>query len=251
MKNNIAEYYKHTYDESKRLCLDNRHRLEFIVKQRIYEHFIGRLHKNAKVLEISCGTGAYTLPLAQQGIDITACDLCEHHIDILNENVKKSGLNVKTFVCNATSLPVPDSQFDMVIVGGALYHLNGDDKVKVINETFRVSKEHSVVLCDFLPKTHAVLQHLFRYKEVKEDVDDGIFYYNDKESIRTLCKCSEFKNNVSFMSVDCVSRFDTPDINKLSDEEIINFADFLWNTVVWNEELVNLSEHAVVCLRKN
>lgn len=250
MRNNIVDYYKNDYDESKRLTLDNRHKIEFDIKKRIYMLYITKNHHDAKVLEISCGTGAYTIYLAQQGIDITACDLCEEHINKLDADAKKLGLDIKTFVCDATELPFDDGQFDVVIIGGALYHLDDEGKLKAIDEAYRVSKSYSHTLCDFLPKTHAIFQHLFRYKEFTENVNDGIFYYDDKENIEDLSYKSKFRDAVSFMNIDCISRFAVSDINELPEKELQKFEDFLCDNILYNVELINLSEHAIVCFAK-
>ncbi len=57
-----------------------------------------KLNSNDSVLDIGCGNGVITIPLAQTASKVTAMDISGKMLEILTENAKNNGLNnIKTF----------------------------------------------------------------------------------------------------------------------------------------------------------
>ncbi len=100
------------------------------------------LKKGEKVLDISCGTGLVTFPIAKtvgsEG-EIVAIDLSEGMIEKATEEAKKKGMSNIIFEhMDAEELEFPDSTFDIAINSlGLMYYPNPD---KAIEEMYRVVK---------------------------------------------------------------------------------------------------------------
>ncbi len=87
------------------------------------------------VLEIGCGNGELSLALARSGINCTGIDVSSERIRRL-EAVETS--NLRFLQSEATSLPFPDSSFNIVISMQLFEHLHPDDVPIHLKEVLRV-----------------------------------------------------------------------------------------------------------------
>ncbi|MFQ5901178.1 MAG: methyltransferase domain-containing protein [Thermodesulfobacteriota bacterium] len=72
--------------------------------------------EEGKALDLGCGTGFITLPLAKMGIAATGIDLSSGMIDVLRSKAKREGLNHYLLsVADGDDLPFKDGQFDIAI----------------------------------------------------------------------------------------------------------------------------------------
>ncbi|GAA5520104.1 class I SAM-dependent methyltransferase [Aliifodinibius salicampi] len=100
------------------------------------------LQKDQKVLDISCGTGLVTFPIAKavggKG-EVTGIDLSEGMIDKAAEEAKRRGFSNIIFQhMDAEELDLPDESFDVAINSlGLMYY---PDPGKAIREMYRVVK---------------------------------------------------------------------------------------------------------------
>jgi len=79
-----------------------------------------------KVADIGCGIGASTVTLAKHlNADITAVDLCQDFLDILNTNAKKHGVadKITTLACPMQELPFEEGSLDVIWAEGAIYNI--------------------------------------------------------------------------------------------------------------------------------
>lgn len=247
-KNNIINYYDNIYEEDKRLSngCDNRHIVEREVKLSIYRKILSTYPKGSRILDISCGTGLYSIELANMGYDVFACDLCRKHIDILNKNTKSLNLNIKTDVCDAMSLPYCHNSFDLVLLAGAIYHLQPEEKVKAINEAINVCKVGGDILVDFLPQLHSLYQNVARYGDTEPELDD-IFSYDSKKDMK-----SYLNDNVAlegFYSTDGITRLIEYKVNNMTKEQLDRYITFCFKNSI-NQEIVDMSEHAIMDIIK-
>ena len=124
--NNLDDYYNQ-YDEDGRL--KRRYgQVEFITTNKyIHKH----LKPGDKIIEIGAGTGAYSIPLAKEGYDVTAVELVEHNLDILKSKITDD-MDIKAYQGNALDLSrFEDESFDVTLVLGPMYHLfTKEDKIK-------------------------------------------------------------------------------------------------------------------------
>lgn len=138
----LITHYTSNYNEQNRLQSDQAHSIEFITTM----HFLLKhLPKNGAILDCCAGGGAYAFPLAKNGYEVTAGDLIQKHVDILNEENKDGLLN---FIYQGNVLDMflfANQTFDAVLCMGALYHLKEyEERVKCIAECLRVLKDGGI-----------------------------------------------------------------------------------------------------------
>ncbi len=135
----VVDYYT-GYDEEGRLI---RHRAEFIATTFLLKKWIG---SEARILDVGAGAGAYTLYLASQGHSVTAVDPVPKHVDLIESKVTSSGnLNVSVVLGDARDLSAfTDSEFDTVLCMGPIYHLDGDEVRRAVQECTRVLRSGGI-----------------------------------------------------------------------------------------------------------
>lgn len=248
-ENDIKNYYANIYNEENRLAegCDNRHLVEKEIKMYLYKNILKLYPKGIRILDISCGTGRYSIELAKMGYDVYACDLCENHIILLNEKANKLNLKIKACVCDAKSLPFDSNMFDLVLLAGAIYHLPPNDKIQAINEAIRVCRKRKNILIDFLPKLHANYQSIARYGELLTE-KDNIFSYDSKEDMKSYLKHQGVKL-CNFFSTDGITRFISYKVNEMNKEQLNKYIAFCIKEST-DESIVDMSEHAIMNIMK-
>jgi len=89
-----------------------------------------------RVLDVGCGNGIFTLRFAGEGGNVTGLDYSRH---LLGQNTHP------LLVCgDATSLPFPDGNFEVVFEANVLHHV--PDRETVIREMARASSRYVVLL---------------------------------------------------------------------------------------------------------
>lgn len=119
------------------------------------------------VLEMGCGPGYYTPAIARAispGGKVTALDLQQEMLDIVEGKIKKQGLkNVSTVKGNAQTLPFDDQSFDFI---WALYVLEEvADLERVAREMFRILRPGGTVAVaqvsfDFTKEQKAYMRYI-------------------------------------------------------------------------------------------
>ncbi|WP_174734014.1 demethylmenaquinone methyltransferase [Mesobacillus harenae] len=107
------------------------------------------VQKGAHALDVCCGTGDWTIALADavgpEG-KVTGLDFSKNMLKIGEEKVKELNLDQVTLIHgNAMELPFPDSSFDYVTIGFGLR--NVPDYLQVLKEMRRVLKPGGIAVC--------------------------------------------------------------------------------------------------------
>ncbi|MBA2882227.1 SAM-dependent methyltransferase [Desulfosalsimonas propionicica] len=79
-----------------------------------------------KVADIGCGTGASALLLARLlNAQITAVDLLQDFLDVLNERAESAGVadRISTLACSMDNLPFANEELDIIWSEGAIYNI--------------------------------------------------------------------------------------------------------------------------------
>ena len=115
----LEEYYN-KFNEEKRL--NSRHgRVEFITSMKYIHDCLGSLmnekqldlRSQIKILDVGAGTGRYSVPLAEEGYDVTALELVKHNLGRLKQKSDK----VKAYQGNATKLKkFGNDEFDLTLL---------------------------------------------------------------------------------------------------------------------------------------
>lgn len=97
--------------------------------------------EDKSVLEIACGTGRFTVMLAERGADIVGLDISDAMLAQGREKAQAAGVGdqVEFMRGDAARLPFPDDHFDAVFAM-RFFHL-ADTPVKFLSEMRRVSKQ--------------------------------------------------------------------------------------------------------------
>src|SRR4051794_36441290 len=91
-----------------------------------------------EVLDVAAGTGNLALLAAEEGADVTACDISPRQVELGSERTKAEGVDVEWLVADAEELPFEDDRFDCVAsVFGAVFAPRPE---VVAAELFRVVK---------------------------------------------------------------------------------------------------------------
>lgn len=81
------------------------------------EAFVARmeLKPGARVLDVACGTGNVTIPLARRGSKVTGLDMTPHLLAEARARAAREGLRIRFDQGFAETLPYPDGSFDMLV----------------------------------------------------------------------------------------------------------------------------------------
>jgi len=88
---------------------------------------LSKLHTGSRVLEIGCGTGQLSVPLAQHGIDLVAIELGPNLAALARQNLKRFP-NAQVEVSSFEEWPLPSQKFDAVVCASAFHWLDPDSR---------------------------------------------------------------------------------------------------------------------------
>jgi len=120
--------------------------------------------KNQKVLDLGCGTGRYTIFLAQKGLEVIALDISRIPLSILAKRIKNKPYRkrIKLVKTSASRIPYPNKSFDIVISIAVLHHGKAKQIKGWFKEVKRVLKRDGYFLLSVLSKND------LRYNSGKE-----------------------------------------------------------------------------------
>ena len=100
--------------------------------------------KNSKIVDIACGGGRVSIPLAKLGAKVTGVDITKEMLDFAKKNAKKNKCLPNLFLVNesAWDTKLPSNSFDNVLLLGILEHLPDTYKKKTLKEAFRLCKKN-------------------------------------------------------------------------------------------------------------
>lgn len=90
------------------------------------------------VVDLGCGSGQLSLPLARGGARVTAIDISPVMIDLLQKLASNAGLeNLAAQVAPIERFDLPAESVDLVVSNYALHHLRDRDKALVVTAAAR------------------------------------------------------------------------------------------------------------------
>ncbi len=148
-----------------------------------------------KVLDIACGVGRVTIPLAQRGAQITGVDISEAMLNLCHKNIESVGIkeNVELLkIKNASELPLSDGSFDVVLCLGLLEHLPAKIREQVLSEISRITRPEGETLIIVNNDESLFLQKLDRY-HMEHQTENGYFVsLVGKKTIETALRKNGF-----------------------------------------------------------
>ncbi|MGB9676061.1 MAG: class I SAM-dependent methyltransferase [Candidatus Bathyarchaeales archaeon] len=125
------------------------------------------LYKSAKILDVGCGPGKWSIFLDKFG-SITAIDVSPEMVLLAKENARKHGLrNVAFYVMDVSKLNFPDAVYDFVNCVTVLQHIHDDERWRMaIREIVRVTRTGGYMLLFETAPNVAVIKRT-RYLKIR------------------------------------------------------------------------------------
>lgn len=265
---NKIETYYNKFNEEKRL--DSRHgQVEFRVTMKYIHESLDILKRELNVfdnsaisiLDIGAGTGRYSVPLCEEGYQVTAVELVKYNLGIL----KKKNSNVTALQGNALNLKrkFKDNTFDFTLLFGPMYHLmTTEDKVKALSEAKRVTKPGGFILVAYTMNEYSVVMYAIQENHMKECIEKGML----SDTFRTIPNEESLYDYVRIEDIDMYNKmaglrrekiispdgpvnYIRPFVNRLSDEDFEHVVEYQM-AIAERMDIIGAGAHTVDILRK-
>ena len=91
-----------------------------------------------RALELACGTGRLTIPIAQSGVEIVGADLSASMLEAARLKAQRADVNVQFFEADMRSFELPGPFSTILIPGNSLLHLfTADDLIQCFRNVRR------------------------------------------------------------------------------------------------------------------
>ncbi|MBR5932669.1 MAG: class I SAM-dependent methyltransferase [Treponema sp.] len=208
-----------------------------------------------KILDVGAGTGRYSIALSKEGYDVTAVELVERNLKVLESKHEK----VKCWPGNAMDLSfLDDDVFDITLLFGPIYHLmTEEEKLKAFSEAKRVTKSGGRILVSYVMNDYSVLTYCFKQNKIKECIEresltddfhqivtpDDLYSYLRLEDIDRLNEITGLKR-IKIIAADGAADYMRRELNAL-DEESFNWFIRYHLANCERPELLGASSHVV------
>lgn len=244
----INYYNKH--NEDKRLKTKHAN-IEYITAMKYIHDY---LEEGMSILDVGAGTGAYSIPLRNEGYDVTAIELVKQNLKYMEKE------NIKCFQGNAIDLSrFKDNSFDIVLLFGPMYHLlTMEEKIKALQEAKRVSKKY--IFISYCMNEFALIYHGFMDGYIKNDLNnidnnfkilkdnDNLYSYvrlEDIDYLKDVCKLKRIK----IINQDGPTEYIKKIVNNMDDETYNLFVKYHLSTCE-RPELLGAGRHILDILEK-
>jgi len=269
MENNetVLDYYETNSEDQRLLKI---HKIEFIRTKEIISRYLP--NKPIKIIDLCGAVGHYAYWLAEMGHEVHLLDLSPKHLERAKENRKLYKADLKNIeVGDARNVKYEDGTFDIVLLMGALYHLQEkEDRIQCLKETNRILKNGGIAIFAYISR-FAPLMESFQNGRIEDQkiqitveqelydgkhhnpeknlVDFTTAYLHSTDEIYTELSQAKFKDIVLY-AVEGFTRLVNKDIY-LNDEQKLKTLLYNINLIEQNMELMGLSDHKLAICKKN
>ncbi len=129
-----------------------------------------RKKRNSRILELCCGTGRLTIPLAEEGYDITGVDNNLSMLKQAKEKAKKLNVSVNFIEADIRSLDLPEAYDIIFIPFNSIHHLyTNQDFFNVLISVNKYLKKDGYFIFDcFNPDIHYIVESEKEEKMIAE-----------------------------------------------------------------------------------
>lgn len=264
---NKCEMYYNKFCEDKRL--DTRHgQMEFRVTYKYIQEYLARImeerayseRSELKLLDIGAGTGRYSVPLSEEGYEVTAIELVKYNLGILKR--KKS--NVIAMQGNALRLKkLQKDTYDFTLLFGPMYHLlTKEEKLQALSEAKRVTKPGGYIFVAYIMNDYAFLMYAIQENRINECMEKGRLTEDfhtlpDEESLYDFVRLEDidfFNESVGLtrekiISPDGPANYMRPFVNRLDERGFEALVQYQMATCE-RLDLIGAGAHTVDILRK-
>jgi SAM-dependent methyltransferase len=104
------------------------------------------LQPGARVLDVGCGPGRHSVPLAKAGLNVTGVDISRRFLDIAADAARREGVGASFFHVDARQMPF-DGEFDAVIsLCQGAFGLMGEDDSLVLRRMMESARPGALVV---------------------------------------------------------------------------------------------------------
>lgn len=266
--NKIEEHYN-KFNEDKRL-LSRHGQVEYIITLKYIHKMLEDIKTNnsdlvldnskVRILDIGAGTGAYSVPLAKEGYDVSAIELVKHNLARMKQKCElihaKQG--------NALNLSKYESDsFDLVLLFGPMYHLfTEDEKCQALSEAKRVMKPNGVLMVAYLMNDYGVVMYALQEGHLLEcfngyRLDEKFHCHSKEEDLyefvtledidRLNSKCDLHRINI--ISPDGPTNYVRPVLKNMTEEEFAIYLKYV-EAIAERKDLIGAAAHTVDILKK-
>jgi ubiquinone/menaquinone biosynthesis C-methylase UbiE len=134
------------------------------------DFLLGKIHAEDEVLDMGCGTGRFTIPLAERVKSVSGLDLSPMMLATARKKLADKGLEADLREGDMAALPFADASFDVVVSMLALMHIPRADRQQVFREVARVMRPGGRLL---IGVKNSVFERMFRGDRFAEvDITD-------------------------------------------------------------------------------
>ena len=245
----LIEYYN-KHNEDKRLKTKHAN-IEYITAMKYIHEYI---KEGYSILDVGAGTGAYSIPLRDEGFDVTAVELVKQNLKYMEK------ANINCYQGTATDLSkFKDNSYDIVLLFGPMYHLlTMDEKVKALEEAKRVSKKY--IFISYCMNEFALIYHGFMEGYIKDDIkniDDNFKILKDNDNLYSYVRLEDIDylkdtcnlKRVKIINQDGPTEYIKKIVNNMDDETYDMFIKYHLSTCE-RPELLGAGRHILDILEK-
>jgi len=263
---NVLEFYE-TYNEDTRLLESCE--IEYIRTKDIIGRYLPSIP--VKIADLCGASGHYAYWLAELGHEVHLMDLSPKHIKQAKQNQKIYKNKLKTIkIGDARNVNYKNNSFDIVLLMGALYHLQSkDDRILCLTEVNRILKKGGIAILAYISRFAAFID-MFKSEKIKElsyqkSVEKSLYTGNinnpDKKpggfTTAYLHTISEIREELLQTNFNDIIIYGVEGFSRLIDEEKYikdkNYLKILLHNIRLIEqdpEVIGLSDHKIAVCKK-
>lgn len=136
------------------------------------------VQEDMRILDVGCGTGNFSVKLAQAGCKVTGIDVSDEMLDIAREKAEQQGLEIEFLKMDAEDIGFKDDTFDAAVSMAAFEFIKNTEMAFI--EMLRVTKRGGAILIGSINK-ESPWGKLYTEKSISEKT---VFKYADFKSKR-------------------------------------------------------------------
>jgi ubiquinone/menaquinone biosynthesis C-methylase UbiE len=139
-----------------------------------------QISKKDKILDLACGYGRFTIPLAKKGYEIEGVDISQNLIKAAKQKARQEKVKIKFLLGDMRKLPYPDDYFSVIICMWSAFTelITKQDQIKSLREMLRILQKDGFAIIEM------------------PIISKKIIAKNPELSLA--------KNNIINMSIDCI-----------------------------------------------
>lgn len=147
------------------------------------EYFLNRIpteNRKGRVLDLACGTGSLSIPMAKMGFQVTGMDLSSEMLSVADEKARAEHVSINFLQKDMSNLDGTELYEDIVCFCDSINYLKDEEAVK---STFRGVYDSLVSEGRFMFDVHSI--------EKIESIFQGKTFVSNDEEISFIWNCFE------------------------------------------------------------